>query len=294
MKKLVSVALSCLLVAAAGFAAAGDAPAKFSKGLLWKIEKTNTRPSYVFGTIHLDDARVTDLPAPVKETFARSRSFTMEMIIDEASTQIFATWMLLEDGDDLKTLLGEPLFAKTTEVMREYGMPSEITARFKPWALMLTLILPKTRQGVIVDYVLYQEALQQHKPVHQLESVEEQISVFDGLPMKVQVGLLKQTVAHHDLIPGIVEKSIQAYLKRDLGAMWEINNSMMEDEADKNLNEAFLQRVLYDRNQRMVGRMQPRLAEGGAFIAVGALHLYGDKGVLSLLQSRGYQVTRLY
>jgi uncharacterized protein YbaP (TraB family) len=101
-------------------------------------------------------------------------------------------------------------------------------------------------------------------------------------------------VAHHDLIPGIVEKSIQAYLKRDLGAMWEINNSMMEDEADKNLNEAFLQRVLYDRNQRMVGRMQPRLAEGEAFIAVGALHLYGDKGVLSLLQSRGYQVTRLY
>ncbi|HEY6282151.1 MAG TPA: TraB/GumN family protein [Burkholderiales bacterium] len=294
MKKLVSVALGCLLVAAAGFAAAGDAPAKFSNGLLWKIEKTNTRPSYVFGTIHLDDARVTDLPAPVKETFAHSRSFTMEMIIDEASAQKFATSMLLEDGNDLKTLLGEPLFAKTTEVMSEYGMPSEITARFKPWALMLTLILPKTRQGVIVDEVLSQQALQQHKSVHQLESVEEQISVFDGLPMEVQVGLLKQTMAHHDLIPGIVEKSIQAYLKRDLGAMWEINNSMMEDEADKNLNEAFLQRVLYDRNTRMAGRMQSRLAEGGAFIAVGALHLYGDKGVLSLLQSRGYQVTRIY
>jgi uncharacterized protein YbaP (TraB family) len=294
MKKLACIALSCLLVAVAGFAAAGDAPAKFSKGLLWKIEKINTRPSYVFGTIHLDDARVTDLPAPVKETFARSRSFTMEMIIDEASAQKFATSMLLDEGGDLKTLLGEPLFAKTTEVMREYGMPSEITARFKPWALMLTLILPKTRQGVIVDDVLYQQALQQHKSVHQLESVEEQISVFDGLPMEVQVGLLKQTVANHDLIPGIVEKSIQAYLKRDLGAMWEINNSMMEDEADKKLNEAFLQRVLYDRNTRMAERIQPRLAEGGAFIAVGALHLYGDKGVLSLLQSRGYQITRLY
>jgi len=123
MKKLVSVALSCLLVAVVGFAAAGDAPAKFSKGLLWKIEKTTIQPSYVFGTIHLDDARVPDLPAPVKETFARSRSFTMEMIIDEASAQKFATSMLLDEGGDLKTLLGEPLFAKTTEVMREYGMP---------------------------------------------------------------------------------------------------------------------------------------------------------------------------
>ncbi len=294
MKKLVRVALSSLLVVAVGFAAAADAPAKFSEGLLWKVEKTSTRPSYVFGTIHLDDARVTDLPTPVKETFARSRSFTMEMIIDEASTQKFATSMLLDDGGDLKTLLGEPLFAKTTEVMREYGMPSEITARFKPWALMLTLILPKTRQGVIVDDVLYQQALQQHKSVHQLESIEEQISVFDGLPMEIQVGLLKQTVDHRDLIPGMIEKSIQAYLKRDIGAMWEINNSMMEDEADNNLNEAFLQRVLYDRNQRMAKRMQPLIGEGGAFIAVGALHLYGERGVLSLLQSRGYQITRMY
>jgi len=294
MKKLVSVVLSCLLVVAVSFAAAGDAPAKFSKGLLWKIEKSNIRPSYVFGTIHLDDPRVTDLPDPVKESFARSRSFTMEMIIDDASAQKFATSMLLEDGNDLKTLLGEPLYAKTTEVMREYGMPSEITARFKPWALMLTLILPKTRQGVIVDEVLSQQALQQHKSIHQLESVEEQISVFDGLPIEIQVGLLKHTVDHRDLIPGMMEESIKAYLKRDLGAMWEINNSMMEDGADKNLNQAFLQRVLYDRNQRMAERMQPRLVEGGAFTAVGALHLYGERGVLSLLQSRGYQITRIY
>lgn len=294
MKKLACVALSCLLVAASGFAAAGDTAAKFSKGLLWKIEMTDTQPSYIFGTIHLDDARVINLAAPVKKTFTLSKSFTMEMIVDEASTQKFVTSMLLDDGNDLKVLLGEPLFAKTTRVMHEYGMPVEVTARFKPWALMLTLILPKGRQGIIVDDVLYQQALQQHKSVHQLESVEEQIAVFDGLPIEVQVGLLKQTVAHHDLIPGMVEKSIQAYLKRDLGAMWDINNSMMEDEADKSLNEAFLQRVLYDRNARMARRMQPRLAEGGAFIAVGALHLYGGKGVLSLLQSRGYQIARMY
>ncbi len=286
--------MSFLLAAAVGFAAAGEAPAKFSKGLLWKIEKTSTRPSYVFGTIHLDDARVTNLPAPVKKTLASSNSFTMEMIIDETSVQKFAESMLRDDGSDLKAVLGEPLYVKTTEAMREYGMPSEITARLKPWALMLTLILPKGQQGVIVDDVLYQQALQQNKSVHQLESVEEQISVFDGLPMEVQVDLLKQTVDHHDLIPGMVEKSIQAYLKRDIGAMWEINNSMMEDEADKNLNEAFLQRVLYDRNKRMAERIQPLLAEGGVFIAVGALHLFGEKGVLSLLQSSGYRVTRMY
>ncbi|HXZ95654.1 MAG TPA: TraB/GumN family protein [Burkholderiales bacterium] len=295
MKKLASVAFGCLLVLAAGFAFAGDGTAEFSKGLLWKVERADTQPSYIFGTIHLDDARLTNFPALVEKTFMRSKSFTMEMIIDETSTEKFTASMLRDDGSDLKVLLGEPLYTQTTKVMlEEYGMPSELTARFKPWALMLTLVLPKERQGAIVDDVLYQQALEQHKSVYQLESIEEQIAVFDGLSMEVQIGLLKEAVEHHDMIPGLVEKSIKAYLKRDLGAMWEINNSMLEDEADKTLNDAFLQRVLYNRNMRMAERMQPRLAEGAAFIAIGALHLYGDRGVLSLLQSRGYRVTRLY
>ena len=294
MKKLASVTFGCLLVIAAGSAFSGDVTAEFSKGLLWKIEKANIQPSYIFGTIHLDDARLTNLPAPVAKSFARSKSFTMEMIIDETSTQKFAASMFLDEGSDLKTLLGEPLYTQTTEAMLEYGVPSALTERSKPWALMLTLILPKEHQGAIVDDVLYQLALEQRKPVHQLESIEEQIAVFDGLPMEVQIGLLKQAVEHRNLVPGLMEKSIQAYLRRDLGEMWEIDNSMLENKADKALNDAFLQRALYSRNTRMAERMEPRLSEGAAFIAVGALHLYGDKGVLSLLKSRGYRVTRIY
>jgi len=294
MKKLFAIASSFLLVVVAGVTFADNPPGKFSKGLLWRIDSANAEPSYIFGTIHLDDPRVTNLPAPVEKAFTRSKSFTMEMINDETSTEKFTASMLRADGSDLKVLLGEPLYTKTTEMMGEYGMPSELTAQFKPWALMLTLVQPKERQGAIVDDVLYEQAQIQHKPIYQLETIEEQIEVFDGLAMNVQIGLLKQTVEHHDMIPELVDKTIRAYLNRDIGAMWEINNSMMEDEADKALNEVFLQRVLYDRNKRMVERMQRQLADGRAFIAVGALHLYGEKGVLSLLQSRGCRVTRIY
>jgi uncharacterized protein YbaP (TraB family) len=293
MKRPAAFVLACFLVLASCLAAGDNASAPFSKGLMWKVEKSGDRPSYIFGTIHLDDARVTTLPAPVSRIFARSASFTMEIIIDERSTQKFLAAMLLVDSS-LQALLGETLFDRTASLMAEYGMPEEITARFKPWAVMLTLVLPKGRQGVIVDNVLYQQALLQKKSVHQLESVEEQIAVFDGLPMEVQVGLLTQTVTHHDLIPDMVEKSIQAYLKRDLGAMWDINNSIMETDTDTRFNEVFIHRVLYERNVRMVERMRPRLQEGSAFVAMGALHLYGEQGVLSLLKSRGYRITRMY
>jgi uncharacterized protein YbaP (TraB family) len=60
------------------------------------------------------------------------------------------------------------------------------------------------------------------------------------------------------------------------------------------LNEVFTRRLLYERNVRMAERAEPRLREGGAFSAVGALHLYGGSGVLALLEQRGWRVTRVY
>ncbi|MGH8751550.1 MAG: TraB/GumN family protein [Burkholderiales bacterium] len=278
-----------LLAASPAFSASSE---PFAQGLLWKISKAGVKPSYAFGTIHLDDARVTNLPAPVKRAFAGSASFTMEMIIDEDSTQKFLGAMLLPESD-LQTLLGEPLFTDTAGLLAEYGMPQEVITTFKPWAVMLTLMLPQ-RQGIIVDSVLHELALRQKKNVYQLENVDEQIAVFDGLPLEVQIGLLRQTVTHHDLIPDMVEESLHAYLKRDLAAMWDINNRIIENDAVQSFNDAFIERVLYQRNARMVERMQPRLQEGNAFFAMGALHLYGKKGVLSLLKARGYSITRVY
>jgi len=77
--------------------------------------------------------------------------------------------------------------------------------------------------------------------------------------------------------------------------MWEINASFtgLDDTADA-LNEAFLERVLFLRNGRMTETILPRLQSGGAFVAVGALHLYGDRGVLARLREKGYRITRVY
>jgi uncharacterized protein YbaP (TraB family) len=92
-----------------------------------------------------------------------------------------------------------------------------------------------------------------------------------------------------------MEKLLQAYLQRDLAAMWRIGEADMARRPElKPLKEVFYQRLLFDRNTRMVERMRPQLKSGAAFIAVGALHLYGDKGLLSLLAREGYTVTREY
>jgi uncharacterized protein YbaP (TraB family) len=63
---------------------------------------------------------------------------------------------------------------------------------------------------------------------------------------------------------------------------------------DQRLAEDFQRRLVDDRNQRMVERMQPYLQQGKAFVAVGALHLPGKTGLLERLQQQGYTVTRVY
>jgi uncharacterized protein YbaP (TraB family) len=89
-----------------------------------------------------------------------------------------------------------------------------------------------------------------------------------------------------------IGRIVEAYLARDLAAMQRISEE--SSGGDQRANEVFADRLLYQRNERMVERIEARLAEGGAFIAVGALHLYGSRGVPALLESRGYRVTRVY
>ncbi|HEB66732.1 MAG TPA: TraB/GumN family protein, partial [Gammaproteobacteria bacterium] len=89
------------------------------------------------------------------------------------------------------------------------------------------------------------------------------------------------------------EKLTRAWLQRDLTALERISAEAMAGE-DPDMVAAFDREVVIRRNHRMVTRMQPKLAEGAAFIAVGALHLPGKAGILNLLRQQGYRVTAVY
>ena len=84
-----------------------------------------------------------------------------------------------------------------------------------------------------------------------------------------------------------------AYLARNLVAVYGILNADKSDDATGAVSR-FEQRLIIDRNRRMVERMDKLLRQGNAFVAVGALHLPGAHGILQLLSDEGYQVTRVY
>lgn len=284
-----------ILPDASSRAYAQTAAAAFDKGLLWRIEKPGMAPSYLFGTVHLADKRVTTLPGAVREQFDAARSFAMEVSLDQSNIAALAARMVYLDGRDLPAVAGEALFNKLVPLTAGLGLPPEMARLFKPWAMVLLLQMPQQDAEGVLDFMLQRMAAQQGKALHYLETVDEQVAAFESMSEPDQLALLKHAVETHHEFKAQAEKLLQAYLQRDLGLMWQIGEEDIIGRPElKPLKQVFDQRLLYDRNTRMVERMQPQLQTGAAFIAVGALHLYGDRGLLNLLARDGYRVTRVY
>jgi len=125
-----------------------------------------------------------------------------------------------------------------------------------------------------------------------LETMAEQIIVFDGLSMDDQIRLLRHALNRHERTARLQEQLLQVYLSRDLARLFRLIES--EPLADEHLQQIMLDRLLWSRNRRMLERMHPRLKEGNAFIAVGAGHLPGPQGLLVLLHRAGYRLTPVY
>ena len=264
-----------------------------SHGLLWEISKAGQVPSHLFGTIHSEDPGVVALPAPVRQAFDASDSVVVEMLMDTEAMMYSSTAMLMLDGRSLSDVLGMPLYKQVSEAIASRGIPELVLNRMKPWAAAVTLSTPALETGQVLDLVLYQEALQQEKAVHGLETVREQLDLFDSLPESDQVTLLKDAVNNFPELDAMHAELLAAYQQRDLNGLLAINETSMQT-GDQRLAKDFQRRVVDDRNHRMAGRMQPYLQQGKAFVAVGALHLPGKTGLLNLLAQQGYTIRRVY
>lgn len=263
------------------------------KGILWRIDGAASRPSYLLGTIHSDDVRVTNVPASIAQALQQADSFSGEVEMDLPSLMQASQVTLLPDGQSLEQRVGSSLYKQTVQLLAAYGMPELVVQRMKPWAAAATLSLPRPQTGIFLDMALYHQAAATGKRVYGLETIAEQVGAMETLSPELQVAMLRDAVAQHDQLDQLIEQLINAYLRRDLKALESISHAAMQ-EGDDRVAEMFAAEVVDRRNYRMLERMQPRLREGNAFVAVGALHLPGEKGLLNLLRNKGYRVSPVY
>jgi uncharacterized protein YbaP (TraB family) len=258
-------------------------------GLLWEIGRKDSAPSYLFGTMHSEDPGIISLAPAVERAFTESRQVILEVNMDADALVAGSAAMMMTDGRQLSGIIGKDLFEQTATALQARGIPEVVTEHMKPWAAATALSMPVPVTGQVLDMVLYQRARQAGKPLHGLETIAEQLEVFDGLPLDDQVALLRDAVEQVAGIDAMQAELLAAYKRQDLAAMMAINEAAMAT-GDQRLAREFQRRLILDRNHRMAERMEPWLKQGGAFVAVGALHLPGEQGLISLLRQQGYSV----
>ena len=284
-----------MIVGAAAMAAMPVwAAARYERGLLWRVTK-GSAASHVFGTIHDADVRVTDLPVPAAEAFGKSRTLLVEFLADAYTRERFTEAALFTDRQTLEEKIGADDFARVLEQLAPTGLERDVIGKLKPWGALINLRHSVADAPESLDARLIGQARGRRLAVFQMEGVEEQIFAFDECPMETQVALLKHSLAHRDELMALEDETIRAYLARDLDAIWRLRQRFIARYPEVAEHQAVMtKRLLYDRSVVMAYRMQRELRRGGAFVAVGALHLYGEKGVLALLQQDGYRATRIY
>lgn len=262
-------------------------------GILWRIEKAGVAASYLLGTAHVSDPRITNFKAELNQVLDDVDSISLEIDLNPAN-QMHMAGMMMAPGGRLEDQLGQAYFEKLMVEMNTLQVPAEMVQMFKPWAAALAISLPTNHDASqAMDVLIYQFAHANGKAFHALEAIEEQIGVFENLTSAQQIIFLQLTIDSLALRDTLYEKVLDAYLASDLGLLMMINEESMIM-APPDFVEPLMYALVDLRNLGMLQRMQPRLAEGNALVAVGALHLPGEQGLLALLRGQGFKVSAIY
>ncbi len=262
---------------------------KFSRGVLWEIRLAGSRPDYLFGTIHLEGIRLPDI---VSQSLRAAEHYLMEVDLHPQAQALYTERSRLNGRKNLEQLLGAEGYAELSDlVTKHYRMEDAILRQLKPWAVFTLLSRPPSREGEELDFRLAKLAQQSNLEISGLETMGELLDALDGLPLVDQLAILRHTVKHFPELEKQRREMKEKYRQQDLAGMVRIS---MEGQDDALLFERFMDRLLYQRNARMLDRIESLFPRKEVFAAVGALHLPGERGLLCGLASRGYQIKRLY
>jgi len=266
------------------------------KGLLWKIEKPGQQPSHIFGTMHVGDPQVTNLAPEVEYAFRNADRFGMEMLLTLAAEGKIISGSFFNDGRTLKSIMQKDDYRKLLDLLnRRLFLPENMVTNMRPWAVLVLLMMPSPGEAdkeSALDMMLYRRAAVRKIPLLGLETPEEQLAVFETLSIEDQVWMLNRSVLEFNELSEQIPLMLKAYVNRDLEGLVKLQDKYMYD--DSEIDDIFMHELIDKRNIRMVNRMQDFLAQGNAFIAIGALHLPGKDGVLHLLEQQGYRVSSVY
>ena len=276
---------------------------KNAGAILWKVEKQGRPASYLFGTVHLTDDRVTALSPAVKAGLNDSKIVALEVsdLSENATASVIAQsapLVMFTDGRRLYNLLSTTEYDAVKSIIGRSGMPVDLAAVFKPWIVSMILSVSdcerdKVQKGArVLDMKIAEMGKARGLEVVGLETIPAQIEALAAVPEQQQLDMLRASLKFAHRTNDMMETLVQLYLNRKITAAMPFQIALAREAGVT--DQAFVgfqQKLLVERNVKMLDVAAPLLDQGGVFVAVGALHLPGDKGLVALLRDAGYTVS---
>ena len=258
------------------------------KTLLWKIEGKNiVTPSYLYGTFHILCPTDYFMHDTIKNMVAQTQQMFLEIDIDDpALTSKMMKNIAMKNGTTIKDLLSEKEYDSVAKLFKEKThIPITSVQTYKPF--MLTSMLYPAMLGcaqISFEKEFEKLAKSHSMEIKGLETIEDQLNVFETIPYKVQAKMLMKTLFEMDKGKTQMAEMVELYKSKDIKAM----QSNIQGDSDLGKYEKVL---LNKRNKNWIPVIEKEIATMPTFIAVGAGHLAGKKGVIYLLRKQGYTVT---
>ncbi len=271
--------------------------------IFWKVEKEGIAPSYLLGTMHMADHRISELTEKKAAALETAETVIVENI--EALDPSQATAAMLEyksmtlytDGTTLADRVDPETLEKLKSAAEARGIPFAVAQVMQPWLVATSVALPvcelqaKQSGDPVLDSVIAMSAKESGKTLIGLETIGEQFSAMHGLPEAFHLEALKETLNMGSLAEDVMETMKLLYMNGEIGMIQPLTKIVSPKTSGSKDFADFNTSLITDRNKVMAERSLPYLEKGSVFVAVGALHLPGETGLVKAYKDAGYTLS---
>lgn len=275
-----------------------------SDSIFWKVQKEGIPVSYLFGTMHLADPEISTLAPDVVKAMEDVDTVVIETldVLDPQKAQAamgqLAHLTLLSEGT-LRDRVEDELEDELAAAVEARGIPMALADRMQPWLIATTISLPvcevmrKQTGEQVLDSVIATRATETGKKLVGLETAAEQLEAIASLPEDYHVSALEETLASGNVANDMIQTLRDTYLAGDVGVVFPLMKVALPKAGDGEGAAQFQEALIEKRNITMVERSREMFQKGSVFMAVGALHLPDDNGIVAMLRNEGFEITPL-
>lgn len=264
------------------------AQAPLAKTLLWQITGPGiSKPSYVYGTIHLICPQDIIVSTELRAKFYSTKKLYLELDMDDPSLLTKTmSFMMMKNDTTIRQLLPPQQYDSVAAAFKKIsGFSIDMMQNMKP-QLLESVIYPSLlgcTGAEAWEQKFMQLAKANNMEIHGLEKAEDQLKIFDAIPYKVQAEEFAQTILNIDSIKQSFNNMIELYKQKDLDALCTKLN-------DEDQLAEYGDVLLTNRNEKWIPVIVEQVKLQPTFFAVGAAHLGNENGVINLLRKNGYTV----